>query len=210
MASLRCHGNSNVNETCITTNVRLYLSGAIVGVGDRKRGDHAVPSKSQVCYFKNKLRHLQRQKLERELENLHGSRMEFHEMGDRPATLFEYSLNFASTQYLDIQCIHGGRIRPCCINTNRDTPGLAKKTTNSIKVKPLLSGHLRDLPKSPLNGGCPLNRRFKNYTILTINIQRLLCTVIKFHVVKEADEAVLYFQQDFRVVYRSNLQLFDC
>ena len=28
-------------------------------------------------------------------------------------------------------------------------------------------------------------------------IQRLLCTVIKFHVVKEAKEAVLYFVQDF-------------
>ena len=32
--------------------------------------------------------------------------------------------------------------------------------------------------------------------LLTINIQRLLCTVIKFHVVKEA---VLYFLQDFNV-----------
>ena len=29
------------------------------------------------------------------------------------------------------------------------------------------------------------------------NIQRLLCTVIKFHVVKKAKEAVLYFLQDF-------------
>ena len=28
-------------------------------------------------------------------------------------------------------------------------------------------------------------------------IQQLLCTVIKFHVVKEAKEAVLYFVQDF-------------
>ena len=36
--------------------------------------------------------------------------------------------------------------------------------------------------------------------LLTINIQWLLCTVIKFHVVKEAKEAkeaVLYFLQDF-------------
>ena len=33
--------------------------------------------------------------------------------------------------------------------------------------------------------------------LLTINIQRLLCTVIKFLVVKEAKEAVLYFLQDF-------------
>ena len=32
---------------------------------------------------------------------------------------------------------------------------------------------------------------------LTINIQRLLRTVIKFHVLKEAKEAVLYFVQDF-------------
>ena len=107
-----------------------------------------------------------------------------HEKGDRPATLFECSLNFPSTLYLDIQCMQGGRIRRCCINTNRDTPGLAKRFTNSTTVKPLLSGHLRDLPK------CPLNRGFKNYTI---NIQRLLCTVIKFHVVKGANKAVLYF-----------------
>ena len=35
--------------------------------------------------------------------------------------------------------------------------------------------------------------------LLTINIQRLLCTVIKFHVVEEAKEAVLYFAQDFWV-----------
>ena len=32
---------------------------------------------------------------------------------------------------------------------------------------------------------------------LMISIQRLLCTVIKFHVVKEAKEVVLYFVQDF-------------
>ena len=35
--------------------------------------------------------------------------------------------------------------------------------------------------------------------LLMINIQRLLCPVIKFHVVKEAKEAVLYFSQDFKV-----------
>ena len=40
---------------------------------------------------------------------------------------------------------------------------------------------LRDLPKCPLNRGC------KNCVLfLTINIQRLLCAVIKFHVVKKA------------------------
>ena len=33
--------------------------------------------------------------------------------------------------------------------------------------------------------------------LLTINTQWLLCTVIKFHFVKEAKEAVLYFVQDF-------------
>ena len=32
---------------------------------------------------------------------------------------------------------------------------------------------------------------------LAINFQWLLCTVIKFHVVKEAKEAALYFVQDF-------------
>ena len=53
----------------------------------------------------------------------------------------------------------------------------------SITVKPLLSGHLRDLPKCLLNRGCPLNRGFKN---CTFNIQQLLCTVKKLHVVKKA------------------------
>ena len=33
--------------------------------------------------------------------------------------------------------------------------------------------------------------------LLTINIQRLVCTVMKFLVVKEAKEAVLYLVQDF-------------
>ena len=33
--------------------------------------------------------------------------------------------------------------------------------------------------------------------LLTINIQQLVCTVIKFHIVKEGKEAVLYFVQDF-------------
>ena len=37
------------------------------------------------------------------------------------------------------------------------------------------------------------------------NFQRLLCTVIKFHVVKEAKEAVLYVVQDSRY----NLQFID-
>ena len=32
-----------------------------------------------------------------------------------------------------------------------------------------------------------------------INIQWLLCTVIKFHIIKEAKKAVLFFVQDFDV-----------
>ena len=37
--------------------------------------------------------------------------------------------------------------------------------------------------------------------LLTINIQWLPCTVIKFHVVKEAKKDVLYFVQDFEVIF---------
>ena len=58
--------------------------------------------------------------------------------------------------------------------------------------------HLLVLTKCPLNKGYPLNRGLlKIVQCLTINIQWLLCTVIKFHVVKEAKEAVLYLMQDF-------------
>ena len=70
-------------------------------------------------------------------------------------------------------------------------------------MKPLLSGHLPDLPKCPLNRGCLLVKIAQ--CLLTINFQRLLCTVINFHVVKEAKEAVLYFVQDLR----SNLHFID-
>ena len=43
--------------------------------------------------------------------------------------------------------------------------------------------------------------RFVKITLclLTIYTQQLLWTVIKFHVVKEAKETVLYFVQDFWV-----------
>ena len=41
--------------------------------------------------------------------------------------------------------------------------------------------------------------------LLTINFQWLLRTAIKFHVVKEAKKAVLYFVQDFQ----SNLQFIN-
>ena len=37
--------------------------------------------------------------------------------------------------------------------------------------------------------------------LLTINIQWLPCTVIKFHVVKEAKKDALYFVQDFEVIF---------
>ena len=53
-------------------------------------------------------------------------------------------------------------------------------------MEPLLSGHLRDLPVIKIE-----------QCLLIINIQQLLCTVKKFHVVKEAKEAVQYFVQDF-------------
>ena len=58
--------------------------------------------------------------------------------------------------------------------------------------------------------GVRLIEVYKNaQCLLTINFQRLLYTVIKFHV-KEAKEAVLYFVQDFfSAGYRSNLHLID-
>ena len=66
---------------------------------------------------------------------------------------------------------------------------------DKITVKPLLSGHLQGLPKVG-GGGCFIEgvRLIEVLKIaqclLTINIQQLLFTVIKFYVVKEA---VLYF-----------------
>ena len=58
-------------------------------------------------------------------------------------------------------------------------------------VKPLLTRHLRDLPKCPLIiiliEGVRLIEVVKiAQCLLTINIQWLLCTVIKLHIVKEA------------------------
>ena len=83
--------------------------------------------------------------------------------------------------------------------------GCPQNETNSLLYKPMLSGHLRDLHKCPCSRGYPFNRGFKNCAsfvndvMMFINIQRLLCTVIKVHVDKEATEAVLYFVQDFKV-----------
>ena len=45
--------------------------------------------------------------------------------------------------------------------------------------------------------------------LLMINIQRLLCTVIKFHVVKEAKEAVLYFLQDSKPNFNGGWQSYS-
>ena len=55
-------------------------------------------------------------------------------------------------------------------------------------MKPLLSGHFR-----------LIEARFVKIAqcLVTINLVRLLCTVIKFHVVKKANEAVLYFVQEY-------------
>ena len=52
-----------------------------------------------------------------------------------------------------------------------------------VQVKPLLSGHLRDLPKFPLNGGCPLNRGCKNcamfvndqHSTVTLYCEKVAC-----------------------------------
>ena len=58
------------------------------------------------------------------------------------------------------------------------------------KVKPLLSGHLQDLPKCPLiiNKGCSPNRGCKNCTMFVSDQHSMvtLLTVIKLHIVKEA------------------------
>ena len=86
--------------------VRIRLkSGAIIGVGDCKcrvgAGSTRFHRKSQMSYFQNKgpitIRTnstTRRQKLTRELASLRGSRVEFQEMGDRFAILFEFFMNF--------------------------------------------------------------------------------------------------------------------
>ena len=42
-------------------------------------------------------------------------------MGDRFGTLFRCSLNFPSASYLDIQCMHSGRMNQGYINIIRNT-----------------------------------------------------------------------------------------
>ena len=46
-------------------------------------------------------------------------------------------------------------------------------------VKPLLSGHLRDLPKCPLNRGCLLNRGCKNCAMF-VNDQQSTVTLYMY------------------------------
>ena len=54
-------------------------------------------------------------------------------------------------------------------------------------MKPLLSGHPQDLPKCPLNRGCPLDKGFEIVKCsLAISIQWFLYTVIKVQVVNQA------------------------
>ena len=68
-------------------------------------------------------------------------------------------------------------------------------------MKRLLSGDLRDLSKCPLNRRCPL--KLTRECSLSINIQRLLCTVIKLHVIKA--EAI---QSSSSFPFTTNFNLF--
>ena len=77
--------------------------------------------------------------------------------------------------------------KPCIQDCKRCCTHLYNNLFNTLyvqnTVKPLLSGHLRDLPKCPINRGCPLNGGFLlkiAQCLLTINIQHLLCSVIEF------------------------------
>ena len=51
----------------------------------------------------------------------------------------------------------GVGLRECIMGNSKIENNLFLNT-----VKPLLSGHLRDLPKCPLSRGCPLNKGCKN------------------------------------------------
>ena len=69
-------------------------------------------------------------------------------------------------------------------------------------VKPQLSGHFGTFLKCPLDRGC------KNCVFVFndyINIQRLLCAVIKFHVVKKAIQSLssLPFVTNFNLFVKS-------
>ena len=92
--------------------VRIRLkSGAIIGVEDCKcrvgAGSTRFHRKSQMSYFRDKgpitIRTnctTRRHKLTRELASLRGSRVEFQEMGDRFAILFEFFMNFPRVRFV--------------------------------------------------------------------------------------------------------------
>ena len=92
--------------------VRIRLkSGAIIGVEDCKcrvgAGSTRFHRKSQMSYIQDKgpitiRTHCttRRHKLTRELASLRGSRVEFQEMGDRFAILFEFFMNFPRVRYV--------------------------------------------------------------------------------------------------------------
>ena len=53
--------------------------------------------------------------------------------------------------------LHYKGVRCGCVSPNFSSTH-AHKNHGLVTVKPLLSGHLRDLPKGPHKRGCPLNR----------------------------------------------------
>ena len=56
----------------------------------------------------------------------------------------------------------------------------ANSQLNLLTVKPLLSGHLRDLSKCPLNRGCPLNKGCKNCAMLQHSTITPCCDKVAF------------------------------
>ena len=97
--------------------------------------------------------------------------------------------------------------------------------TELSAVKPLLSGHLRDLPSVLLIESVRLIRVVKiAQCLLRINIQRLLCTVRKLHVVKETIQSssslpfIINFNlfvnaktlTDFSIYFKDVIQYYYC
>ena len=102
--------------------VSKALSGAIIGIGDRKRGVHTAPSKQPNELF-----------LEQTVPPSTNS-------CENPqicavfvckcvgfGNFFECSLNFPSASYLDRQFMHSGRMSQCYINISRYTFSAKKK-----------------------------------------------------------------------------------
>ena len=70
--------------------------------------------------------------------NLRGSRVEFQEMGDRPATLFESFLDCSRGWYLNIQfapCINRRRMSQYFINITRNTSIAAARIKKGKQAK---------------------------------------------------------------------------